>query len=179
MAVKLENSMEYVALQADIFIPDGIDIEVKSGSRAANHSLDTMRFDDNHLRVALFDLGNKVFTDCDDPIFEIIAEGNVSDIEGLTISNILAADTEANEYVLDFRIGDMTGVESITNDAIRIEVVSEGICISNAIGKIIEVCTLEGQVIRCFMGNEAIETISLSSGLYLVKAGDKTLKVVL
>ncbi|MDE6479924.1 MAG: leucine-rich repeat protein [Muribaculaceae bacterium] len=179
VAVKLDNSMEYVALQADIFIPDGMDIEVKAGSRAANHALETMRFDENHLRVALFDLGNKAFGAGDDAILEIVADGNISDIENLTISNILAADSEANEYVLGSRMGDVTGVEGVSHDAVLIEKISDGVQVSNAAGKRIDIFTMEGKAVRSFVATDSIETINLPAGIYIVKAGDKNLKVIL
>ena len=179
VAVKLDNSMEYVALQADIFIPDGMDIEVKVGSRAANHALETMRFDENHLRVALFDLGNKAFSAGDDAILEIVADGNISDIENLTISNILAADSEANEYVLGSRMGDVTGVEGVSDDAVLIEKISDGVKVSNAAGKRIDIFTMEGKAVKSFVATDSIETINLPAGIYIVKAGDKNLKVIL
>lgn len=179
VAVKLDNSKEYVALQADIFISDGRVIELKPGNRSANHSLETMRFDDNHIRVALFNLGNKAFDDSNDPIFEITTDTNMSDSDGLTISNILAADSDANEYRLSSRTETVTGVESVAKDAILIVKVSDGVQVSNAIGKRIDICTMDGQIMRSFVAKDSLETINLSSGIYVIKAGDKILKVVL
>lgn len=179
VTVKLHNSIEYVALQADIFIPDGIDVEVKAGSRAASHSLETMRFDSNHLRVAIFNLGNKALAAGDDPVLEIVADCDMSGIEGLTISNILAADSEANEYVLGSRMGDVTGVEGVSCDAVLIEKISGGLQISNAAGKRIDICTMDGKTVKSFVANDSIEIINLPAGIYIVKAGDKNLKVIL
>lgn len=179
VTVKLHNSIEYVALQADIFILDGMDVEVKAGSRAASHSLETMRFDSNHLRVAIFNLGNKAFAAGDDPVLEIVADCDMSGIEGLTISNILAADSEANEYVLGSRMGDVTGVEGVSCDAVLIEKISGGLQISNAAGKRIDICTMDGKTVKSFVANNSIEIINLPVGIYIVKAGDKNLKVIL
>ena len=180
IAVRLDDSREYVALQADIVTPEGWNIEVKAGGRAADtHSLETMRFDDTHMRVALFNLANQAFADNDEPILEIIADTPLADATGLVMSNILAADSEANEYVLGSRIEVETGVEGVADDGIVIGKVSGGVSISNAVGRRVEIHTLDGQTVRSFIAKDRVETINLSSGLYLVKAGGKTVKVML
>ena len=176
VAVTLDSSREYVALQADIIVPEGTDIEVKALEGAVNHSLETMKLDDNHIRLALYNLGNKAFAAGNDPVFEIITD---ADAEGLTIFNILAADSEANEYVLASGTGVSTGVEGPAGDAVMIEKISGGVKVSNASGRRVEVYTLDGQLVKTLVASDTIEIINLSSGLYVVKAGDKTLKVVL
>ncbi|MDE5871120.1 MAG: Ig-like domain-containing protein, partial [Muribaculaceae bacterium] len=180
IALTLDNTIDYVALQADIALPEGMNIDVKAGSRAAGtHSLQTRKFDDNHIRVALFNLGNKAFADNDSPILEIIADSFLSDAGDITISRILASDADANEYVLTSRTKDQTGVGSIADDNIQIVKTVDCIQITNAIGRNVEICTLEGQIVKSFVAKDAVETINLSSGIYVVKAGDKTIKIVL
>ena len=73
--VALENSIDYVALQADITVPDGMElVGVEIGQRAnAYHSLMQRRIDDRTMRVALFDLNNSTFADNGEPLFRIIA----------------------------------------------------------------------------------------------------------
>lgn len=176
----LDNSIEYVALQADIAAPEGMSIDVKAGSRAADtHSLETRKFGDNQIRVALFNFSNKTFADNDSPILEIVTDSFLPDADGITISRILASDSDANEYVLTSRTIDFTGVEGISADGIQILKEADCISICNATGRIVEIHTMEGQAVRSFVAKDDIETIRLSSGLYVVKAGDKTIKVAM
>lgn len=177
--VNLDNSVEYVALQADFLVPKDADVEIRTGKRAEEHYLETMRLEDQRLRVVLFNLGNKAFAESNEPILEIVVDSKFLDIDDLTLSNILAADADANEYILDSRMCELTSVEGVSNDSIRIEKISDGVQVYNANGKKIEICTIEGQTVRSFVAKETVETIIISSGLYIVKAGDKTIKVVL
>ena len=76
-------------------------------------------------------------------------------------------------------MGAMTGVEGVSNDAVLIEKISDGIQVSNAAGKRIDIFTMDGKAVRSFVANGSIETINLPAGIYIVKAGDKNLKVIL
>ncbi|MDE5840807.1 MAG: Ig-like domain-containing protein, partial [Muribaculaceae bacterium] len=102
--VRLANSMEYVALQADIILPEGMNVDVKAGERVADsHTMMTKKFADNYIRVALFNFGNKAFADNDAPILEIVADSDIQDAGDIVIFNILASDSDATEYVLSSR----------------------------------------------------------------------------
>lgn len=159
MMVTLDNAGEYVAMQADIFEPEGMTIEVKKGSGAANHSLETMKVGDNLIRVALFNLGNKAFSIGD--VLEIVADGNSMNIDDLVLANILVADADANEYALESMTESVTGVEGV------------------AVGKRIEIFNLEGQIVKSFEAEEKLDTRGLPAGIYIVKEGNKTYKVIL
>lgn len=179
ISFNLDNTMEYVALQADIAIPEGIPFEVNPGSRAVGHTLQDVRVDDSHIRIALFNLGNKAFTESNEALFEIVVDGGISDIESLTIFNILASDAEANEFVLDYAPEVMSGIDRNVMTDIAITKVPGAIHVSNAVGHRIEVCTVDGRIVKSFIANDALEIIKLPAGLYIVKTADKTLKVVL
>lgn len=177
VALTLDGSREYVALQADIILPEGMNIDVKAGQGAINHSLEIMKFDSNHIRVALFNFGNKALASDNTPILEITTDSDLASTNEIIISNILASDSEANEYSLVARTSGMTGVKNVENGNISIKKVSGCVLVSNAIGKKVEIYTMEGQLVKSFFVEDATETIRLSSGLYVVKAGDRALKV--
>lgn len=180
IAVTLDNSIDYVALQADVTLPEGLHVELKPGSRVAgSHSLESRRIDDSHIRVAIFDLGNQAFAANNEPILELVADSYLSGVEGISVSHILAADSDANEYRLGCRVENTTGVESMENDSLQIIKVADNIHIVNAIGNNVEICTIEGKIVKSFVAKDALEIVNLSSGLYVVKAGNKTLKVIL
>lgn len=152
--VSLDNSMAYVALQADIILPEGASVEVKAGSRVADsHTMLSRKFADNHIRVAIFNLGNVTFADNDAPMFEIVTDSNIQR-DDIVINNIYASDANANEYVLESRIGDTSGVAAIGFDA-------------NAPVKVFD---LNG-----FYVSDTME--GLRQGTYIVRQGDNVKKV--
>lgn len=178
--VSLDNSMEYVALQADIILPEGMSVEVKAGGRVADsHTLLTKKFADNHIRVALFNLGNAAFADCQAPILEIVADSNLLDADDIVISNIYASDAHANEYELASRSGEVSGVAGVAGGDIVISKEAGGVVISNAAGSNVWIYTLDGNAVKTLVAKDNVETIDLAAGVYVVKVGDKTLKVVL
>ena len=154
-AVTLDNTMEYVALQADIIIPEGMSVEVKEGRRVADsHIMATRKIADNHIRVALYNLGNTAFAENNAPIIEIIADGMIADNEEIAICNIIAADTDANRFVLASKAADTSRVEALGFD-------------SNAPVKVYD---LDGRHISDKVDN-------LEQGIYIFRQGNNAKKV--
>ncbi|MDE6649415.1 MAG: Ig-like domain-containing protein [Muribaculaceae bacterium] len=153
--VTLANSMEYVALQADIVLPEGMNVDVKAGERVADsNTMMTKRFADNHIRVAFFNLGNNVFADNNAPILEIVADSDILNSADIVIFNILASDSDATEYVLTSRISATSGVAAIgldPNAPVKVFDLN-GICVSDS---------MEG----------------LGQGTYIVRQGNEAKKV--
>ena len=105
IGVKLENSMDYVALQASIRVPNGMTVEkIIAGERASSHSLLFNVKEDNTVKLVFFSLDNTPFGGGDAPLFTIVAQASeeCGDIE---IVNILASDKDSNEYSLGFSGG--------------------------------------------------------------------------
>lgn len=154
LPVALDNSMAYVALQADIILPEGMNVDVKAGSRiVGSHSLMTRKHADNHIRVVLFNLSNSAFADNDAPILEIVTDSYIS-ASDIMITTILASDADAKEYVLAAKTSVSTGVAALgldENDPIKVYDVN-GIYVSD---------TIEG----------------LQQGTYIVRQGDEAKKV--
>lgn len=117
VAVTLDNTIDYVALQADIYLPEGVSFEVKPGSSiASTHTFQYHRFDDSHMRVAIYNFGGRVIATGNEPLFEIVADANLSDASDIALARILASDPDANEYVLGAKAADTTGVAGLGID---------------------------------------------------------------
>lgn len=105
IGVNLDNSIDYVALQASLVVPEGMRVkDVKAGSRAANHSLMFNIKDDGTVKIVLFSLSNIPFAGVDEPLFTIVAVAS-EDCGNLDFANILASDRDNNEYALGFTGG--------------------------------------------------------------------------
>lgn len=184
VTVSLDNSRDYVALQADILIPEGMEIlGVECGERAAAyHTIQQRLVNDNILRIVLFDVENNIFADNAGDIMRIsikTGSGKSGDVE---ITNIIAADVQANEYVLSSVGGhntDLSAIDSITGDGnISVEATPEGITVCNAEGMDIHIFTVDGMGIAAFKANSNRVDYKLSAGVYVVTAGEVVSKVM-
>lgn len=179
--VTLSNSREYVALQADIIVPEGTVIEsVNTGKRIIGEDmLFTRRISDNHIRIAIFNSGNIMLADNNEPIIEVAVNSLIPSDGDLRVSNILASDEYANEYVLSSRLKGTSDVDNLLSEDIRIVKDDYGVSIFNAMGRRIVVNTLDGHVVKNYEAASNQEIINLSQGIYVVKVGDKTRKIAL
>ena len=114
--VSLENAGAYVAFQADIILPEGMDVEVKAADAvAATHTLMTKKHADNHIRVALFNFGGNAFAAGEAPVIEIVTDSFVS-ASDIVITDIIASDADANASVLASKTAATNGVAAIGLD---------------------------------------------------------------
>ena len=183
LSVTLDNSIEYVAMQADIVVPEGMTlVDVKIGNRAAAcHSLVTRRIDERSMRIALFDLDNNVFADNDEAVLELVVKVNSATNEDVQIFNILASDAQANEYVLTSTGGhnnEISGIEGTSIGNIRIETSANAINVYNAEGYEVAIYTIDGTTLSRFTAVSDMESRDVVDGVYVVAAGNKVEKVI-
>lgn len=182
--VALENSIDYVALQADITVPDGMElVGVEIGQRAnAYHSLMQRRIDDRTMRVALFDLNNSTFADNGEPLFRIIAKINNEKCGDISISGIMASDSQANEYVLSSTGGHNSGFAGIdapyADGQIRIIAENKGVTIYNAEGLDVCIFAVDGTVLAQFTADSNAVSRQLANGIYVISVGDTVSKIM-
>lgn len=182
IGVRLDNSKVYSSLQAEIFIPEGMDFfRVKPGPRAASHQLLYNVTDRGTVKIVLFSFHNYNFADTDEPLF--IVEGTVGSNPGdLNIRNIIAANTDCYNYELGFagglNEGDPTGTGSIDNREISIIPVADGVEVRNALGLPVSVYTAGGELVKTLVAAADYERVRLKSGIYIVTVGKKSAKVM-
>ena len=183
LSVTLDNSIEYVAMQADIVVPEGMTlVDVKIGNRvAACHSLVTRRIDERSMRIALFDLDNNTFADNDEGVLELVVKVNSATNEDVEIFNILASDAQANEYVLTSTGGhnnEISGIEGTSIGNIRIETSANAINVYNAEGYEVAIYTVDGTTLSRFTAVSDMESRDVVGGVYVVAVGNKVAKVI-
>ena len=181
--VALDNTLDYVALQADVTVPEGMTLDaVNIGNRAEGyHSLAVKRVDDRTMRIALFDINNSIFADNDEAILELVVKVNETVSGAIEINNILASDAQAHEYTLTAIGGNNSNMSSLDNvgiSNIRIETAVDGINIFNAEGCEVAIYAVDGTTLAHFIASSDVESRKVVSGVYVVTAGDKTEKVM-
>lgn len=156
---------------------------VELGPRAeAYHTLMQRVISDNVVRVALFNLDNEPFADNDEAILKVVVKSNGSVIGDLALCNILASDSEANEYVLASRIvsnNGTSGINAVYGDGTISVVATEyGLTIFNAEGQHVDIYTVDGAKIAGFKAESNAETRNVGNGVYVVTAGEIVVKVI-
>ena len=182
--VKLDNTTDYVAIQADIVLPEGMElVTVKAGERTKPfHGLTSANIGDNAVRVALFDIANHEFAASDEAILELVVKTSTSECGDIAIDNIIAADADANEYRLTSTGGHnngMTDIDSIyAGGQIHIVAVKGGVEVYNADGQTVRVFGIDGKLMHSEKAAGERLNISLSNGIYIVTAGNAEQKIV-
>lgn len=181
--VALDNTLNYVALQADVTVPEGMTLDaVNIGNRAEGyHSLAVKRVDDRTMRIALFDINNSIFADNDEAVLELVVKVKETSTGAIEINNILSSDAQAHEYVLTAIGGNnsnMSGIDNVGISNIRIETAVDGINIYNAEGCEVAIYSVDGTTLAHFIASSDVESRKVVPGVYVVTAGDKTEKVM-
>lgn len=180
--VKLNNVLDYVALQADITLPDGMSItSIEVGDRAINHSLMTKQVSANTIRIVLFNPDNDTFAHNNEPLLGLSVKVN-SDVTGdIIINNALAVDSQANEYILQSTGGhnsSKTDVTNVNHETIKIVTDNRAITILNAVDHEIAVYAIDGTNMTHKIAKSDNEITHVVPGVYVVTVGDYVTKVV-
>lgn len=180
--IKLDNSYDYVAMQADVIFPEGMSLQsVEVGDRAVNHALMTRQISVNTTRIVLFDLDNNAFADSDESLLTLNVKINSDATGDIIIANALASDSQAKEYVLKSTGGHkavISGVTDVKDEATTVTVENGAVKILNAIDHEIAVYTTDGIILVYKIAESDDESIRVVPGVYVVAVGDYVTKVV-
>ena len=182
VGISLDNSIDYVALQADIVLPEGLTLlSVAGGIRAAGHALTTRQIDSRRVRVVLFDLGNSAFVDSRESLIELKVRVDSDNAGDIVIENIIVSDAAANEYRLASTGGHnnkITKTEGVASKTIQIEATNGAINVYNATGSTVAVYGVDGRVLTRFVAKNEAEHYQTAPGIYIVSVGSRMVKVV-
>ncbi len=167
----------YTAFQADIILPDGVEMAeaVLSTGASAGHTLMTAS-KGNVYRVMVFSMANEELS-ASLPVVELKLKGDSCD--DLDVVNAVASDAKANSVSFDVEIStSTTGVSAIGDSNIIIKPIQAGVTISGAEGQQIYIFTPDGKLLKTLKATSPTEQISLAPGLYLVRVTDKAQSVI-
>ena len=177
-----DNSHRYSSLEAVICLPEGMTAEnVRLGEGAANHTLNYNVTDDGKLRVVIYSLDSTPFQSWA-PLMKVEADAKAT-AGDLTVEKVLVSNSNVELYELGYEggrnVGMPTGVETVTDGEISVKAVADGIEVLNASGLTIEIYAISGETVATRNAVSNVETFSLASGVYVVKAGETTMKIKL
>ncbi len=183
--IKLENMHEYVALQADVLLPEGMlleDVVIGEGV-AKTHQMVSHQIDDQTVRLVWFNASNVQIAAGNDAIVRLTVRTNEQVTDNIQVMNIVAADANANEYHLS-AVGGLNGCvsgleETTMIEGASIQVTKHNLVISNAKGLPITIYMVNGGMVASWTGRSTLEKRVLNPGVYVVKVGNTTKKVVI
>lgn len=180
--VRMDNTVEYVALQADVILPDGMTLEnISMGASCANHSLMTKRINGNMVRVAVFSLDNTAFLENGEPLLALTVKSDNVNCGDIVVENIIASDSKAHEYRLGAIGGhneSATGIDNVNTCDIKIEAGAKGVTIYNAVDKFVTIHNAAGLAVVNEIAKSDEEHFALTAGVYIINVGGKVVKVM-
>lgn len=183
LPVYLNGIRDYAAIQFDMVIEGNVEIVNLrlDESVSQTHELAFAPAGDGVYRAVIFDLESRVMQSNESPLVYIDINNNLDSSGAILLTNVVASDSEANRYSLVSTRSEgieTASVTSIDEKDVEIVAASDGVVIMNAKGKAIMVVSAEGISYADFIGMNSDEKVLLTKGLYLVKAGEKTMKLI-
>ncbi|MDE7347628.1 MAG: C10 family peptidase [Muribaculaceae bacterium] len=182
ISLSLDNIMEYVALQADLILPEGMVLDdVMIGKRLeSSHKLTFKHIDQNTIRIILFDLSNPTIIESNDPILEIIVKDHLHAGE-IELTNIIASDSMAHDHwlIFDKESCDVpTSDYKVRDNMMKVIPRPHGLNVTNSKSKRIEISSIDGRGIVAIIAETEDQRIDLPSGIYIIKVDNVCEKVI-
>lgn len=177
LPVSLNAEHEIVALQADITMENAGSIsDLKLNDSMAGYEIAWKRISNNTVRFIIYHPENSIIPH-NDTLFTITINNNHSCKNPLSISNIVASDTEANGYSLSFNDEEYGCVEILNHNTSSLYVGKDYVGINNAEGMDIYIYSLDGKFIKHIISNNPSEKIFLTPGFYIIRIEDEIRKI--
>ena len=172
IAIMLNNDKAFSAFQADIYLPEGLEIvEATLSDRKADHTLASAMRNNGSVRLLSYSLGVNAFAGSEGELVYLTVKATdnfVGDFQ-IEIDNIKFATVDFAEYYLEPTVANVagyTGVESVEDDEIVVKVVGNSIVAPEGA----EVYDLNGL---------RVNAENLAKGIYIVKVGNQVVKVII
>ena len=172
IAIMLNNNAAFSAFQADIYLPEGLEIvEAALSDRKADHSLAFAVRNNGSVRLLSYSLGLNEYAESNGEFVYLTvkaADNFVGDFQ-IEIDNVTFVMANHTKYYLEPTVADVTGytgVEGVEGDEIVVKVVGNSIVAPEGA----EVYDLNGL---------RVNAENLAKGIYIVKVGDQVVKVII
>ena len=172
IAIMLNNNAAFSAFQADIYLPEGLEIvEATLSDRKADHTLASAMRNNGSVRLLSYSMGLNSYAGSEGELVYLTVKATdnfVGDFQ-IEIDNIKFATVDFAEYYLEPTVADVTGytgVEGVEGDEIVVKVVGNSIVAPEGA----EVYDLNGL---------RVNAENLAKGIYIVKVGNQVVKVII
>ena len=177
--VSLENASAYTIMQADVIIPEGVDVlAIEAGGQAQNHQI-VSSINEGVLRVIVYSLNNDSYAASTEPLFTV--KTSVENIGNVQITNIIAGDIYVGRHELtpmSLNGGEgTTAVDYISDENITVCGFLNEIAVINAQGRDVAIYAIDGKLVKAFVAENNNVVVPVATGVYAVVCGGKSFKV--
>lgn len=176
--VYFENPASYIAMQADITIPAGMEVvEVARGAQASRHAL-AWKLNGGNMRVNTYSVDNNTYNTAGSPLFTIKAIASEENT-GISLNNIIAVDANVGRHNLDSYVtfNEAAGVADAAVAGVSVYGSNGEIVVAGGEGLAFSVFAIDGKLVKSFVAGSADARVSVAGGVYTVVCGDKAFKV--
>ncbi len=192
IAINLTNNIAFSGFQADIRLPEGLELCEEDGDymvslsdrKGNDHVLTSALRSDGSVRLLSYSMNLKDFADSEGALVYLTvkaAEKFVGDFE-INIDNIIFTQADLTEYTLQPTVCHLTGITGIedVDSETTVATIGNDIVVKNAaVGSIVSVYAADGMMIASKSvtdGNAVVE--APAKGIYVVVVDGKSYKVI-
>lgn len=179
--ITLTSAGSLVALQTDINVSEGVEIEnIEVGPSATGHSASVSHIDERTIRVALYSLRNIPFAR-DGIVMRLILRGDDGISGEITAMNTIVADADANESKLPLSFGIISSESGISVSSTSDTQIysSEGfIHLTNIQGLPYAVYTVDGTLMSIGKAATEIVSVPVTPGIFIIKTNNRITKII-
>ena len=178
--VRLNNDIEFTALQMDIVLPQGMTLtEASLTDRATrNHQMDVALMGDGRYRLIAASSTCKAFKDCEGAVLVLVLNGDATGLACLTDIELSTPDVRAfhvDSINLDFST---TGIMPISNDSINIYGENNSIIVESPVNGTAQIVLSNGMSTTIHIKAGRNIHPSPATGIIIVKMNNKAVKLI-
>ena len=192
IAINLTNNIAFSGFQADIRLPEGLELCEEDGDymvslsdrKGNDHVLTSALRSDGSVRLLSYSMNLKDFADSEGALVYLTvkaAEKFVGDFE-INIDNIIFTQADLTEYTLQPTVCHLTGITGIedVDSETTVATIGNNIVVKNAaVGSMVRVYVADGMMIASKSvtdGNAVVE--APAKGIYVVMVDSRSYKVI-
>ncbi len=183
VAIALDNDLDYTAFQLDIDLPDGLSADnFRLTDRAGSHALDANMLDNGKLRVMCYSPMLAIIDGNEGALltFDVTATGGASGeimVDGIEMVTGACQTVYLNGFAMMVNNG-LTVAKEIAGD-LRIYAEGQNIIVESPIAQRVMITDITGRAYSVDVAEGRTEIPARSSGVVIVKAGDKVAKLMI
>ena len=184
VAICMDNSQSYTALQCDLHLSEGLelaDMSISNTERTNHHSCAIEKCEDGGYRIVAFAPNNADITGNEGAIMllNVKATNELSASSGIEIDNICFADRSQDYYALASYtpVSTITGVDDVTTVTASVRGDYGMLIIDSSEATTAQIVNASGMTVAVNV-SAGTNQYALDGGIYMVRIGAKTYKVI-
>lgn len=184
VGVKLNNSRPYTALQFDLALPEGLEIEsIASGTRLPNHTIMSGTLPDGRVRIIAYNMQNSDIASTDGTIISLVvkAYGTLAPDGEIDVTHTVLATADCGQYFApntSARVSNATGVTDPSKSVAKVYSHAGRVVIESQKAATAQLIAISGTSVKLAVAAGHNEYEVPAAGVYIVRMEGKSHKLV-